>query len=76
MKVLGTGGRTILPKNIDEIKRTKLKSEGVKESEFMIGSRFMMKFMEEEQLWPFLRSSDKVYQTTYNDPSTKEPFIL
>lgn len=49
--------RVTLPKSIQEIERVKIKSEGVKDSEFIIGNRFMMKWMAEDTLYPFLRKS-------------------
>ncbi len=36
-----------LPKSINEIMRFKMKAEGSKESEFLIGSRYMIQFMNE-----------------------------
>jgi hypothetical protein len=50
--------KEILPKSIDEIKRLKLKSEGMKESEFIIGTRFMLNWIDKNELFPFLKKSD------------------
>ena len=59
--------QTILPKNIDEIKRVKARTEGLKESEFIIGTRFMLNWIDKNDLYPFLKKSDKIYQTKYFD---------
>lgn len=51
----------MLPKSIEEIKRLKMKPEGVKEGEFLIGTRFMMDYMNNYALRPFLAKSTTVY---------------
>jgi len=63
-----------LPKSIDEIKRTKIKQVGQKESEFIIGTRFMLNWIDEKKLHPFLKKSGTVYQTRYFD-KRGEPFV-
>ena len=42
--------KNIMPKSIDEIKRLKQRTEGLKESEFVIGTRFMMEWIEKNEL--------------------------
>ena len=63
----------VLPASIDEIKRLKLKTEGEKQSGFLIGSRFILQWMDELSLRPFERKSNKVYQAHLKD-SMGEPF--
>ncbi|CDW81429.1 laminin subunit alpha-like [Stylonychia lemnae] len=64
----------ILPASIDEIKRFKKRGEGLKESDFLIGTKFMLNFMDENSLKPFLRKSNKVYQSKYYENG--EPFLM
>jgi hypothetical protein len=55
----------LLPKSIDEIKRFKLKAEGLKEGAFLLGTRFMMQFMNEKALKPFTPKSSIIYGAPY-----------
>ena len=46
-----------LPKSIDEIARYKMKSEGVKESDFLIVSKYMLGWIDKQQLTPFIKKN-------------------
>lgn len=60
----------LLPKSMDEIMRFKMKTEGMKESEFIIGNKFMMKYMDTYALYPFVPLSNRVYQSKFKSPSS------
>jgi hypothetical protein len=51
----------VLPKSINEIMRYKLKAPGMKESDFIVGSRYMMEWMDKEALFPFVPKQNRVY---------------
>jgi hypothetical protein len=39
----------------------RMKPEGIKEGEFLVGTRFMLEFMNEYALRPFIQKSNTVY---------------
>lgn len=53
--------KEVLPKNPHEVLRYKLKTEGMKESEFLIGNRFMLEYIDKNDLQPFIPKSEIVY---------------
>lgn len=50
-----------LPKSIEEIARYKVRTEGLKESEFIIGTKFMLDWVDTNRLKPFVPKSDQVF---------------
>ena len=48
---------------MDEIQRNKVKPEGKQESEFMMGSRQVLKWIAKYNMEPWFRKSKKVYHT-------------
>jgi hypothetical protein len=63
-----------MPSSIDEIMRLKFKTEGMKESNMIIGTKFMLNWIDQERLHPFVRKSDKVYQTSLKSKNDNEDF--
>jgi len=53
-----------LPQSVDEIRRQKMRSTGVKEAAFLKGSKQMIKLMDENRLRPFAQSN-KVYSVPH-----------
>lgn len=45
--------------------RIKKRGEGLSESDFLIGTRFMIKYIDDNELRPFNRKSNTVYQSKY-----------
>ena len=50
-----------LPKSIDEIQRVKIKPEGLKESEFIAGTKYMVSWMNENALNPFIPKTSSTF---------------
>ena len=50
-----------LPKSINDIQRFKMKAEGLKESEFLMGTKFMMNYMNELALKPFIPKTNSTF---------------
>lgn len=56
-----------MPKNFEEISRTKPKVPGLKEGSFIMGSRKVMETFKVTSLTPFVPASSKVYGATFED---------